>query len=88
MPRTVEVVLPLGRAEELLPPVRALEGVVAVLLQHGGAVEPPGDVLKIVVSNDAFGHLLELLRQPDGRAAGAADHRRRRVAGRSRTTRT
>ena len=67
MPRTVEVVLPLGRAEELLPPVRALEGVVAVLLQHGGAVEPPGDVLKVVVSNDAFGRLLELLRQPDGR---------------------
>ena len=66
MPRRVEVVLPLGAAERLLPRVRGVEGVVAVTLSPGAAVVPPGDVLAVVVRNDALGLLLEALRDGEG----------------------
>ena len=70
MPRTVELVVPAARCDLLLPRVRAVEGVVAVMRSRGGSVEPAGDVLRVVVRNDALCRLIDALRDPDGGGGG------------------
>jgi hypothetical protein len=61
MPRTVEISLPHERTGELLDRVRALDEVIAIRLQEGVSLKPPGDVVVVTLTDRALPSLMELL---------------------------
>lgn len=61
MPRTVDVTLPSDATNRLLDDIRSLEGIISIRVDRGVSVQPPGDVITIVVINRSLPTFLRVL---------------------------
>lgn len=61
MPRSVQVVVPSDRCDDLVARLRPLKGVLGVIVQRGSSVEPPGDVIQLTATNDGTRRVLHVL---------------------------
>lgn len=61
MPRTIQVVVPPSKTDELVERVRSSKGVVGLALQRGVSLDPPGDIVIIQSTNDSSHGVLSLL---------------------------
>lgn len=60
MPRTVQITVPPDMTDDVVDALRHLDGVLALRLQQGGSLEPPGDVISLEVLNRRLPHLARL----------------------------
>lgn len=68
MPRVVEISLPSDRADEVVPAMREVPGVVGIVRQRGASIVPAGDVVVLQTTNEALHsvfRILDELRIPD-----------------------
>ncbi|MGE0081639.1 MAG: DUF389 domain-containing protein [Thiohalomonadaceae bacterium] len=61
MTRVVQITAPAPKVDEILAHVRGMEGVLEVQAQRGGSLQPRGDVLSLVVTNQAVFPLMSML---------------------------
>lgn len=61
MPKRIAIAIPGDRSERLVEEFRRLPGLFSMSVQHNASIHPPGDVVELVVSNEA---LFTLLRSP------------------------
>jgi uncharacterized membrane protein len=63
MPRTIETTLPAGETAALVEQLRQMDGVLGIDLLRGAALKPPGDILRLQITNRTYPDLMRLFAQ-------------------------
>lgn len=61
MTRTLHITVPSAKADEIVAAVRGMRGLLGLQMQRGVSLQPRGDVVSLLVTNDALTPVMEIL---------------------------